>query len=223
MKLTVTIDTEEDNWGEYSLARYSAENVENIPELQELFDHFNVKPTYFVSYPVASDSQAVSTLKSLLREGKCEIGMHCHPWNTPPLEETLSKSNMILYNLLVALRIIKLKFMHQTIIKTFNTTPISFRAGQWGYDNEALVCLQEIGYRIDSSVTPYTDWSDKGGGDLSQFSLEPYYLVLHRHSKHKTVEKMLEVPVTIGFTQNNVTLSRNLFNFLRPPLSIVYT
>ena len=60
MKLIVTIDAEEDNWGEYWLAQYSVQNIENIPELQEIFDRFNVKPTYLVNYPVASDPRAIS-------------------------------------------------------------------------------------------------------------------------------------------------------------------
>jgi len=141
--------------------------------------------------------------------------MHCHPWNTPPFEETRSKRNMMLYNLPVPLQFKKLKFLHQTIITNVNTIPISFRAGQWGFSQAALPCLQELGYKIDTSVTPYTDWSDKGGPNYSQFSLKPYYFTSNGNSKPEPAEKMLEVPPTIDFMQNNVNLSRILFNCLQ--------
>ena len=55
MKLVVTIDTEEDNWGSLRLTHYSFDNIARIPALQEMFDRFNVKPTYLMTYPVATD------------------------------------------------------------------------------------------------------------------------------------------------------------------------
>jgi len=218
MKLIVTIDTEEDNWGEYDLIEYSTQNIEHVPELQELLDSFGVKPTYLVNYPVASDPRAILILKHLLQTSQCEIGMHCHSWNTPPLEETRSKRNMLLYNLPVDLQIRKLKFLHQTIIKNINTVPISFRGGQWGFSQEALAFLQELGYKIDTSVTPYTDWSDNGGPNYSQSSSNPYYFSPDGNINHNQAAKMLEVPATVGFTQKNITLSKNLYKFLQTPV-----
>ena len=87
MKLIVTIDTEEDNWGEYKPAGHTVENIVRVQGVQQLFDEFSVRPTYLISYPVADDDRAVSILKGILERGGCEIGTHCHPWNTPPFEE----------------------------------------------------------------------------------------------------------------------------------------
>jgi len=58
MKLVVTIDTEEDNWGDYSPNGYTLENITYIPELQDLFDEYRVLPTYLVTYSVATDPQS---------------------------------------------------------------------------------------------------------------------------------------------------------------------
>lgn len=49
MKLAITIDTEEDNWGSYNTTQYTTKNIERISKLQEVFDQFNVVPTYLVS------------------------------------------------------------------------------------------------------------------------------------------------------------------------------
>lgn len=83
MKLIITIDTEEDNWSRYSATDNPVENIERIVPLQQLFDEFGVRPTYLVDYPVATNPKSVSVFKRILEEGKYEIGMHCHPWNTP--------------------------------------------------------------------------------------------------------------------------------------------
>ena len=70
MYLVITIDTEEDNWGNFSPNGYSLENINKIPALQELFDEFNVKPTYLLTYPVATDKTAVSIFKKILKTGQ---------------------------------------------------------------------------------------------------------------------------------------------------------
>jgi len=99
MHLVVTIDTEEDNWGQYSADSFSIENIKKIPALQEMFDEFSVVPTYLVTYPVATNRESVEILKDILQRGKCEIGMHCHPWSTPPFDEERNSFNSMLCNL----------------------------------------------------------------------------------------------------------------------------
>ena len=79
MKLIITIDTEEDNWGQFDAQKFTVENIERIPILQDLFDSFGFKPTYLLSYPVATNDRAISILKSILDRDRCEIGNHCHP------------------------------------------------------------------------------------------------------------------------------------------------
>ncbi|MGH7411514.1 MAG: polysaccharide deacetylase family protein, partial [Candidatus Methylomirabilis sp.] len=134
MKLVVTIDTEEDNWGNFAASRSSLGNIERIPALQELFDHFAVTPTYLITYPVATDERAVSVLRAILQRGRCEIGAHCHPWNTPPLEEQASGPNSMLCNLPGDLQYAKMKSLHETIRRHFGVAPLSFRSGRFGYN-----------------------------------------------------------------------------------------
>ena len=67
MKLIITIDTEEDNWGDYSRKDFTLKNIERIPALQQLFDDFNVRPTYLINYPVAADKMAISIFKKIFK------------------------------------------------------------------------------------------------------------------------------------------------------------
>ena len=98
MKFIVTIDTEEDNWDKYSRTDNPVENLKKIIPLQKIFDRYGVRPTYLISYPVATDPKCIEILKSILDQGQCEIGSQCHPWNTPPFVEEINEHNSMLTN-----------------------------------------------------------------------------------------------------------------------------
>jgi hypothetical protein len=215
MKLVVSIDTEEDNWGEYSPHGYTLENIGHITELQDIFDEYRVLPTYLVTYSVATDPRASTILRGILDQGRCEIGAHCHPWHTPPLEGACSEKNSMLCNLLPELQFRKIECLHNTLMKSFNMSPVSFRAGRWGYGQEVARALYKLGYKVDSSILSLIDWTDYYGPDFSKNFPEPYRFNLEEIFKPNTTGKLLEVPATIGFTQMNFQFSNDLFNFLQ--------
>jgi hypothetical protein len=220
MKLIVTIDTEEDDWGNFSAPRFSVENIGQIPELQQMFDEFKVRPTYLITYPVATDAVSVSVLRKISAAGQCEIGTHCHPWSTPPVEEKTNEKNSMMCNLPADLQYRKLACLHETITKNFNVVPVSFRTGRWGYGKEVASSLDRLGYRVDSSVPPFTNWTKYYGPDFSMISLEPYYFNPEEIFKPDPRGRMLEVPATIGFTQGNFRRCNDLFRaFQKRPLS----
>jgi len=223
--LIVTIDVEEDNW-EICRSGLTVENVREINRLQVLFDRYGVKPTYLLSYQVTSCDWAVNILAKILAEGKCEIGAHLHPWNTPPLKETLSDRNSMLLNLPYELQKEKLKTLTDQIKKAFGIRPQSFRAGRWGLGSETIDALIACGYRVDSSVTPMTSWSDYGDGpEYNEVRIEPYWMPsesdrMDENGRHF----ILEVPVSIGFNrwpfefwQNiHLLLQKNWLKYLHP-------
>ena len=47
--VTVSIDTEEDDWGSYVRGGTSTANIESLMELQDLFDRWGARPTYLVN------------------------------------------------------------------------------------------------------------------------------------------------------------------------------
>ena len=91
VKLVVTVDVEEDQWGIVPHCHATARNVYRLPTLQKLLNEFGIVPTYLLTYPVVRDPHAVGILREIFDAGECEIGTHCHPWNTPPYEEPLNK------------------------------------------------------------------------------------------------------------------------------------
>jgi len=200
--LIVTIDVEEDNW-EICRSGLTVENVREINRLQVLFDRYGIKPTYLLSYQVALCDWAVNILAKILAEGKCEIGAHLHPWNTPPLRESLSERNSMLLNLPYELQKEKLIALTDQIKKAFGIRPQSFRAGRWGLGSETIDALIACDYRVDSSVTPMMSWSDYGDGPKFQgVGIEPYRLPYESDRMNKNdCHFILEVPLSIGFNR----------------------
>ena len=203
MDLVITIDTEEDNWATYSATDNPVSNIEKLIPLQQMFDRYQVKPTYLISYPVATDPQAVEILKSFLSAGKCEIGMHCHPWNTPPFEEEINDINSMLCNLPAELVHKKLITLHQTICENFEIVPVSFRSGRWGFSSAVASSLVSLGYKVDTSVSPFIDWCEYHGPDYSGFPLHPYRFHPDDIAVSSHNGSLLEVPATVGFFQKN--------------------
>ena len=145
VKVYITIDTEEDQWGEYAATGASVENVTRIPMLQQLFDRFGAIPTYLINYPVVMDERACNIIKAIYHAGRCGIGTHCHPWNTPPFREEINEYNSMLCNLPYELISDKMRTLHEAIVSFIGVTPISFRAGRWGFGETVARCIQRIG------------------------------------------------------------------------------
>ena len=83
--LLVGIDTEGDNqWDAAARAQQSFENIYALPKLHAIFGRHGVRPTYVVTWPVATDERSTQVLRFLKLRGDCEIGSHHHAWETPP-------------------------------------------------------------------------------------------------------------------------------------------
>lgn len=214
--LVITIDVEEDNWGSYRTG-LTVENVREINRLQVLFERYGVKPTYLLSYQVASVDWAVNIFAEIFSRGKCEIGAHLHPWNTPPLRESLSERNSMLLNLPYELQKEKLIALTDQIKKAFGIRPQSFRAGRWGLGSETIDALIACGYRVDSSVTPMMSWSDYGDGpEYNDVRIEPYWMPsesdrMNENGRHF----ILEVPVSIGFNRWPFKFWKTIYSLLQ--------
>ncbi|MFW9780568.1 MAG: hypothetical protein ACFFE8_17130 [Candidatus Heimdallarchaeota archaeon] len=211
--LVITIDVEEDNWGEFNLSHYTTKNIERIPRLQKLFDTYNVKPTYLLSYPVASDDRAISIFNDILKTGNCEIGTHLHPWNTPPLVEERNERNSMLGNLPSELQFQKINTLHNTIRKNLNILPISFRGGRWSFTNSISTIIHKLGYKVDTSIMAYTDRRHVHGPNFSGCSPFPYKFSVNDIFKPIPDGDLFELPATIGFLQTNSEILRILNSF----------
>jgi hypothetical protein len=217
MKLIVTIDTEADNQWDHGRP-LSTKNVEYWRPFQNICEWYGILPTYLITSEIATNPQAVSFLRPLVDAEKAEVGAHLHPWTTPPFhDEPGLRFNDPLHafpsELPSDLLRDKLETLTNQIEVAFNRRPTSFRAGRFGFDSVCAGILKQLGYIVDSSVTPLVSWKKtlgyRGGGpDFSHEIISPYWVGPDIGSQ------LVEMPVTILFT---IALLNRF-----PPLQHVY-
>ena len=218
MELVVTIDAEEDQWGVTPSGTPSVTNIQQVPALQLLLNDYHIVPTYLLTYPVANDEKAAAVFRELLDAGQCEIGMHCHPWTTPPHEEAVNRHNSMLCNLPRTLQMEKLRRLHEMIQRRFDRAPLAFRSGRWGFGREAAGIVAGLGCGIDTSITPYTSWAASGGPDFSAYSPHAFAFSCGDFTKNDPDGNMLEVPVTIGYVGGSFAHCHRLHRrLIQPP------
>lgn len=209
----ITIDTEEDDWGTYNSTGNTVENIQQLPRLQALFDRYGAIPTYLINYPVATDIRCKQILEGILKSGNCEIGTQCHPWNTPPHIEKTSAFTSMMCNLPEDLIAEKMGILHE-VIKTSYGSPTSFRAGRWGFNSDVARCIASLGYKLDTSISPFVDWSKFHGPDFSNARTTPYRFDPDDIFAEIKKGSILEVPPTIGFCQKNTHFTRHARSYL---------
>jgi len=211
-KLIVTVDTEEEGlWnGSFRPHGNTVENTGGIERFQAFCDRFNVRPTYLVDTPVVEDERSVGILRDIESSGRCEIGAHLHPWCAPPFDEQPGGRNSYLCNLPESLQREKLSRLTERIEERFGRRPTAFRAGRYGLDIVGAKILEELGYRVDSSVLAFGDYSSDGGPDYRAFPFVPYR-VGPTDLKVPCVEgTLLEAPVSAGFSRTNFDRSQSV-------------
>jgi len=129
----------------------------------------------------------------LLKAGRCEIGAHCHPWTTPPVADEERLTANFLSNMAPPVVEQKLGTLTGRIHEVFGVSPVSYRAGRFGLSPSQLPVLEDLGYKVDSSVTPLVSWAEQGGPDFRDAPTQPYhpsYLDVRREGN----ARLLEVP-----------------------------
>jgi hypothetical protein len=203
--LFITIDTEGDDlWSKPR--EITTRNAEYLPRFQSLCERFGFKPVYLTNYEMAMSEAFVEFARDALARGACEIGMHLHAWNSPPLV-TLTSDDFHYQPYLIEypdpVMKEKIKFVTRLLEDRFDLAMVSHRAGRLGFDGRYAAMLLDEGYRVDCSVSPGLDWrgtpgdpNGKGGTDYRYFPHDPYLLSPSDISAPTNVG-LLEVPMTI--------------------------
>jgi hypothetical protein len=200
--LVASIDTEEDNWRP-TRDGIRIENVRELPALQAFLAGLGLRPTYFVDHPVASAPWSAAILREIAASGAAEIGAHLHPWNTPPLDEAMLPRHSMLKNLAADLQARKLRVLRDVLASATGQAPTSFRAGRFGLGPETVRALIDCGFRVDSSVTPWIDWSGFDGGPDFRGAPQGCYRVRADQDPRTPAATgaLLELPLSSGFTR----------------------
>jgi hypothetical protein len=204
--LMVVIDTEEEfDWNApFNSRSRSTANILHQPLAQAIMDRHGVVPTYAVDYPVADTPEAVAVLRAIAEDGRCEIGAHLHPWVTPPHEEKVDALHSFPGNLPPALEREKLAHLTARIEESFGRRPTLYKAGRYGLGPETFQTLVSLGYRIDASVVPHTDFSDAGGPDFTGFPASPF----------SPCDGLLALPLSVHFAGVLAAYGQSLYPHL---------
>ena len=191
--LIVMIDAEaEFDWnGPFLRTLVGVRNLSRQGLVQQIFDRLGVKPTFLVDYAVATQPEGFEPLRELLQSGRCAIGSHLQPWENPPFAEELGARTSFNHNLPTWLQQAKLRRLTDAIVESFDTQPVSYRAGRYGVGDEVASILTSLGYRIDLSVLPGHDLRLRHGPDFRRTFNHPYWFGPDRD--------LLEIPLTAGY------------------------
>jgi glycosyltransferase involved in cell wall biosynthesis/2-polyprenyl-3-methyl-5-hydroxy-6-metoxy-1,4-benzoquinol methylase len=202
--LVVTIDVECDKGPDWrTRSPLSFVGVRRaLPELlAPLCARFAVRPTYLVSPEVLCDDDAVQALRSL---PDCELGAHLHGDYIAPRAAARdlagTRTDEMQWEYGEELELDKLATLTELFAQQLDARPRSFRAGRFGAGPATGALLRQLGYLVDTSVTPHVTWTSSSGVRLPDFSscLEhPYFIDRRGDLTRPGDSTLLEVPVTI--------------------------
>jgi hypothetical protein len=195
--LCVSIDCECDKgpaWRTQRPLRFAGVHVGIAERLQPLFLHFGAKATYLLSPELLRDESCVERLASL--EG-CELGTHLHGEMAEPEAFQPDVTNALQRDYPPEVERAKMTWLTDSFRAAFGRAPRSFRAGRFGIGASSLAILDDLGYAVESSVTPHVDWSAISPGlSFVGAPTQPYHPD-PANPGSPGASRLLEVPVTI--------------------------
>lgn len=159
MKFIITVDTEADNQWKIP-SKLSVNNLKYIPRFQSLCENYNLPVTYLVTHEVASSKFAKKLFLPWVKKATCEIGAHLHPWSYNKKMSDVIDSHPYPYEYNFKDLQIMIENLTFLIKNTFNVKPVSYRAGRYGICSNQIRILSNLGYKIDTSVTPNIRWQN---------------------------------------------------------------
>ena len=193
MKLVISIDVEEEGlfFGHYPRTPPGVSNVAELSRLAFIPREFGLPLTLLVTYQVARDPAACQVLTEWRERYGAEIGVHLHPWNTPPFADLPHPEPIPSAKLPRELLRDKFANLLSQIGSTLEVAPRSFRMGRFDAGPQVWSLLPEFNLAVDSSVVPLTP----KGIDTRHFlaPADPFLL----QALGLKDSKLLEVPVTM--------------------------
>ena len=213
----VGVDTEaDDQWTVEGRTRLLVRNASCLPRLQAVCDRHGVRPTYLVTFEMATKPEAADVLRELLAGGACEIGAHLHPWSSPPYRRDDAVAGRYPNELPDELLERQMRELTEAIEAQFGARPASYRAGRHGFDARGLGHLAGLGYAVDTSVDPLFNETRIGGPKFAGAPVGPYHPDPERILRPGR-SPVLEVPVSAATLPILPKRLERLYASLSPP------
>lgn len=202
----ITIDTECDHdprWIRSSPLAFSSV-LEGIPErLQPCMRMVGAVPTYLLTVEVMENPACVAILRAL--QGPHELGTHLHAAFVEPEKKFFDYAGIDSPDVQCfcspAVERKKLENLTALFRSSFGYAPRTFRAGRFGAGAETISSLENLGYLVDTSVTPHILWEHaEGDVDFRPAAEQPYFPSLADICAPQAERGILEIPVSIGKT-----------------------
>lgn len=156
LTVVVSLDVEEEGLfsGSYPRQGGGLTNIPLLARLEFLPREFGLPLTLLCDYPVLTHDPSLTAIEALLGRVDGELGVHLHPWNTPPFPdmpwpEPVPTSVMPLDTFRAKMETL------QNAMRAFSgKTATTFRMGRWNLFKRAMAVLPEVGIAVDSSVAP---------------------------------------------------------------------
>jgi hypothetical protein len=202
--LFVVVDTEEEfDWSApFDRGNTGVRSIPRLLDLQKMFDHFRMRPTYVIDYPVATQPEAFEVIREIVECRRGHVGAHLHPWVTPPFSESVNRTNSYACNLGEPVEEAKLRVLTDAIEEHVGIRPRIYKAGRYGFGPSTVSVLERLDYDTDVSVNPLMDFSADNGPNFEAFTAMPFFF--------GTTRRLLEVPCTHGFAGFARTIGRSL-------------
>jgi hypothetical protein len=157
-----------------------------------------------VDDPVAASAEASATLRAFADAGACDIGAHLHPWVTPPDATRVPPQLSYPGNLPAAEEFAKLEMLTHTIQAAFGRRPTIYKAGRYGVGPATANALRTLGYQVDISLVPHTDFSADGGPDFAALG----------HLPVRFTQGIVGLPLSTGFAGHLAPYGPALFRHM---------
>ena len=210
-QLLVVVDTEEEfDWNKpFDRASTGTVSVPAQDHAHAVYDRHGVVPTYVMDYPVARSPAAARYLRRLVDAGRAEFGTHCHPWVTPPHDEAVNSFNSFHGNLPADLEAAKIRASTEAVAQAMGKAPRIFKAGRYGLGPHTFDTLIALGYGIDCSFVPHTSYAASDGPHFYGTPEAPFFI--------DASQRLLEVPLTVGYSGRLARLGRARNGFIDAP------
>lgn len=201
----VSIDVEPDcspTWHYSNPLTFNGVKIGIKEILHPLFRKYGIVPTYLINNVVLEDEASVDILKNL--DGEYELGTHLHPEFIEPQKTIFEyagskgEANCCFYDPTIEFE--KIKNITLLFEEKLGYKPTSFRAGRFSAGSNTIKSLIELGYKVDTSITPNILWADASRErkvDYRNSSVLPFFTSKHFFPYASSTEDILEVPVSI--------------------------